>query len=136
MPGAQVFAQCAVGDGPNSEVQFKSKVSHEKKGAKSDRLVRYEASIKNTDKTVGLQGLAVTVELPTAGVTYVGSKASIGYGVSASAGKKTYYKRKARVIVNGTSTPVTVTWTDLVLPPRKGMRFTVEARINTLVSPV
>lgn len=132
MPGAQIFAACTVGDGTNSLVRFKSKLKP-RKHVTPGKAVSYKASVKNTDKTVSVEGLALTVRLPPVGVTYLTSKASHGYQIMGGAGrKKAKYAtiRKPTAVVNYTSTPVTVTWHDLVLPPRKSMRLTIKVRVN------
>ena len=136
VPGAQVFAQCAAGDGSNSLVQFKSKASHQKVGVALGKVVRYQAAVQNVDKAAVVQGLALTVQLPAMGVAYIGSKRSNGYvvvaGPGSTSGNKVRYRSTKGVAgsFNASSTPPTVTWLDLTLPPRKGMRFSLKVRVN------
>ena len=134
MPGAQTFALCTAGNGGDTRVRFKSALSHQKAGVAPGKVLRYQASIKNTDKRVAVQGLALTVQLPAAGVAYLGSKSSHAFAIlstgEAGAGKASYRRAKSlRAFVNTTVTPATVTWSDLALPPRKGMRFSVHVRV-------
>lgn len=135
MPGAQIFAQCMAGTGSTSLVRFKSSITPQKHGVQPGKLVTYRASIKNVDKDTVVQGLAVTVQLPVAGVAYVQSKASHAYVATGAArhrnGKAAYRLAKGpQATANHTSTPVTVTWSNLTLPPHKGMRFSVRARVS------
>jgi hypothetical protein len=135
VPGAQIFAQCTVGDGSNSLVLFKSSVKPQRR-VKPSNLVFYKALVKNIDKSVGVQGLALKVQLPVAGVVYLKSKTSHAYRVlptpAVKKGSATKYDKAKglRAVVNYTTSPQTVTWHDLVLPPRKGMRFSLAVRVN------
>lgn len=136
VPGAQVFAKCTAGNGTNSLVGFKSKIRHKKLGVKPGKTVLYKAMVKNVDKSALVQGLALTVQLPVAGVAFIKCKASHGYQVKSAveAGKKKVWHDKARspmVAINFTATPRTITWNNLVLPPRKGMKFAVKVRVNS-----
>ena len=134
VPGAQIFAQCSAGDGSNSVVGFKSRVSHQKRGVAPGKVVHYRATIENLDKTSVVSALAVEVQLPAAtNATYSGSTSSKGYAIVSKGGKVRFRTTKGLtpMIVNSTATPPTVTWTDLVLPPRKSMRFSVSVRVNT-----
>lgn len=134
VPGAQIFAQCTAGDGTNSVVSFTSKIKHQRSGVAPGKAVVYKALVKNVDKAALVQGLALTVQLPAAGVVYTSSKASHGYRVTGAVavGKKVRYRmaKAPTVMFNYTATPQTVTWHDLVLPPRKGVRFSVKVRVN------
>ena len=137
VPGAQIFAQCTAGDGSNSLVLFKAWVKPRRE-VKRGSLVFYKALVKNIDKSAVVQGLALTVQLPVAGVVYLKSKTSHAYrALPTPAAKKggaaKYDKAKGlRAVVNYTASPQTVTWHDLVLPPRKGMRFSLAVRVNNL----
>lgn len=115
-------------------MSFTSKVSQQKSGVAPGRAVVYKALVKNVDKATLVQGLALTVQLPVTGVVYMSSKASHGYRVkgAVAAGKKVRYgtTKSPTAMVNYTATPQTVTWHDLVLPPRKGMRFSLKVRVN------
>ena len=142
VPGAQIFAQCSVGSGTTSQVRFKSKLSHQKRGVARGKLVHYHASVKNLDKSAVLTGLALTVELPPlSNATLSSSKSSKGYAVAGTnfkTGKAQFRTTKGLtpMIVNSTTATLpTVTWTDLVLPPRKRMTFSISVRVNTLGNP-
>lgn len=136
VPGAQIFAKCAVGDASSTLVRLTSKATHQKRGVAQGKVVRYEATVKNLDKKAALEGLALTVQLPAAGATYRGrAKTSASYRVTSPkgrGGKIAYRKAKGlAAVLNDPSTPPTVTWRDLVLPPRKAMQFSLAVRVNT-----
>jgi hypothetical protein len=118
------------GDGTNSLLRFKSKVSHHKIGVKPGKLVRYKAHVKNIDKTIAAAGLALTIELP-AGVTIVKSKTSGNFAMEIKQGKTRY---RSHVPFEGllkmTTTPVTATWYDLLFPPRKSVKFELKIRVD------
>jgi hypothetical protein len=117
VPGAQLFAACAVTPGADTLVRFKTTVSPRKLDAASGKVVWYQAHLKNVHTSVALQGLALTVQIPVAGVSYRKSKI--------------YRNDKGPMaVVNTTSRPQTVTWRDITLPPRKGLRFLVKVRTN------
>lgn len=131
VPGAQIFAQCAAGDGTNSLVGFKARAKH---GVAPGKIVRYMAKVKNLDKSAAVEGLALTVQLPPAGVTYLSSKSSSAYIIAQGKAGKVKYANAHRglpVTVNYTSTPQFVTWHNLALPPRKGMKFALQVRVNS-----
>lgn len=134
VPGAQIYAACSAGDGSSSLVRFKSSASHQKVGAAPCKWARYSAKVKNIDKAAALSGLALTVQLPEAGATYWKSKSSKSYVLAASSGHGGAAKyRKSRpltAVVDTAATPPTVTWTGLVLPPRRTLSFTIKVRVD------
>jgi hypothetical protein len=75
-------------------------------------------------------------------VAYRKSKTSKAYALIASHtgvnGNKTVYHMRTRLTaaVNATSTPPTVTWYGVTLPPRKGMSVMLEVRVQTTGAPL
>lgn len=137
MPGAQIFASCTAGNGARADslLSFKSKVSHNKIGVKSGKLVSYAAHVINTDKKIAVAGLTMTIELP-AGVTVVQSKASGSFAMKSMQGNSATAARYRRHVpmeglLNMTTTPATVTWDDLLFPPRKGIKFGLKVRVDS-----
>ena len=131
MPGAQIFATCTAGDGANSLLSFKPKVSPNKIGVKSGKLVSYTAHVKNIDKKIAVAGLALTIELP-AGVTVVQIKTSGNFAMESKQGKIRYRGHvPVKGLLNMTMTPATVTWDDLLFPPRKDIKFGLRIRVNS-----
>ena len=134
VPGAQLFAACAAGEGPNSVVRSTSKLSHQKIGVKTGKQVRYTAQVKNTGKSAAVNGLSLAVELP-AGVVVVKPKTTGNFAVLASKGNKTRYHRHVplQALVDTATVPATVTWHGLLVPPGKRIKFVLVVRVNANV---
>jgi hypothetical protein len=127
---------CAAGDGTNSLVSYKPKASHQKAGVKPGTSFIYTATVKNTNKAIAVSGLAVEVQLPVTGVTYLASKTTKAYIISPKQGPKgkTRYStiKGLTAVYNARSVPPTVTWSGLALPPRKWVLFIVHVRVDAL----
>lgn len=131
MPGAQIFAACTAGDGNSPSVRFKSKIGSRKHSVAPGEALRYKALVRNMDKGAAVEGLALTVQLPTTGVAYLGSKSSSAYVAHVVRGKAMYRKGNGlAAVVNVTTISPTVTWRGITLPPRKGMRFAIKSRVD------
>lgn len=138
VPGAQAFAVCLAGSNSNAPVQSKAKANHHKRDVAVGKRIRYMAKVKNINYKQAVEGLAVAMRLPAAGVVYWRSKTSKAYAlipshIGGKGSNKTVYHTTKRLAagVNTTSTPPTVTWYDVTLPPRKDMRFLLEVRVRT-----
>jgi hypothetical protein len=113
-------------------VRFKSKASPRKLDtAGPGKAARYKATIKNVDKRVAVQGLTVTVQLPATGASYTRSQSSRAYILKSPAHQRYRMgKEGLTAVVNYTSSPQTVTWHGIVLPPRKSMHFSIKVRTD------
>lgn len=135
VPGAQIFAACTVGDGTNSQVRFRSRVSHRIVGAKPGKVIAYMARTRNLDKSEAVGGLAVRVQLPP-GVTYLKSEASHGFEAASKSnngggGSKVHYRAsKAPVQATVNASTRTVMWSSLLFPPRRGIKFAVVVLVD------
>jgi hypothetical protein len=120
------------GTAVNSPLKFKASLSPKVLDVAPGKTVKYRARLANADKKDILEGLFLSVQLPTAGVTYLFSKSSSAYNVTGMKGNKATYqvvKGGKPAIVNSTAVPVAVIWDGLALPPRKNMQLGVDVRV-------
>lgn len=119
---------CAGGNGGTSRLRYKSKTSHSIFGVKPGKRVHYAAHLKNVDKTTPAPGLVLTVRLP-AGVTYVKSRGPSAFVVYETKRGMSLYRKAENLDAQFNSTLNTVTWTDILLPPRRSVKVQIEVRV-------
>jgi hypothetical protein len=134
VPGAVIFAKCAVGSGSDTLLSINTKV-HPRK-AKPNRIVRYGARLRNMDKVSALGSIAFSLRLP-ASVTFMKSRASSNYVVKGSPGasKTRYGTAKLEATVDTTPGEAVITWSNLTFPPRKSIKVTATVRVNGNAQP-
>lgn len=120
---------CVGGNGGTSRLRYNSKTNHSIFGVKPGERVHYAAHLKNVGKSTPAPGLVLTVQLP-AGVTYVKSRGPSAFVVYETKRGMSLYRKWEHLEAQSNSTLNTVTWTDILLPPRRSVKVQIEVRVQ------